>query len=268
VEAIERLRIDEAVRLRGLLFDLDDTFLAHGVLTESAYGALHRLAEAGLALLVVTGRPAGWGELIARQWPVAGVVTENGAIGVFREGRTVERLDTASADDRQRRRARVTALVNELRAELPELVPADDVAARISDFTFDIGEGQRAPRELVERAAELARSRGARVTRSSVHLHVSYDRDDKASGAVRLLRRLYAVDPTIARATFAFIGDSENDEACFAAFHTTIGVSNLSGRPSVPPRFVTRAARSAGFTEAAQALLRLRGVLDRRRAVL
>jgi hypothetical protein len=71
---------------------------------------------------------------------------------------------------------------------------------------------------------------------------------------------LFGVDPTEARFRYAYIGDSENDSACFAAFASTLGVQNLSGRPSVPPRYITPSPRSKGFLEAAQTLLERRGV--------
>jgi hypothetical protein len=54
---------------------------------------------------------------------------------------------------------------------------------------------------------------------------------------------------------YAFIGDSENDAACFAAFRLTLGVGNLSGRPTLPPRFRVQGERSRGFVEAAEGLL-------------
>jgi len=41
--------------------------------------------RAGLALVAVTGRPAGWGRVLARQWPVAGCIAENGAVAVVLE---------------------------------------------------------------------------------------------------------------------------------------------------------------------------------------
>jgi hydroxymethylpyrimidine pyrophosphatase-like HAD family hydrolase len=135
------------------------------------------------------------------------------------------------------------------------LVPASDVGGRVTDFTFDIGEEQRVPPETVARVVAHVRQCGARTTVSSVHLHVTLDGDDKASGTVRLLADRFGEDPTSALGRWAFIGDSENDQACFAAFRTTIGVSNLTGRPSLAPRYMTAAPRSAGFVEAARALI-------------
>jgi acetylornithine/N-succinyldiaminopimelate aminotransferase len=87
---------------------------------------------------------------------------------------------------------------------------------------------------------------------------VTLDGHDKASGAAFLLRTRFDIDPTASRVQAAFIGDSENDAACFAAFRTTIGVANLSGRPTVTPRFVTASPRGQGFAEAAEVLVQRR----------
>ncbi|HYW85054.1 MAG TPA: HAD hydrolase family protein, partial [Spirochaetia bacterium] len=62
-----------------LFSDIDDTLTTNGMLPESSYGALWDLARAGIRVVPVTGRPAGWCDHIARMWPVAGVVGENGA---------------------------------------------------------------------------------------------------------------------------------------------------------------------------------------------
>jgi HAD superfamily hydrolase (TIGR01484 family) len=259
MQPIATLPTDEARRLSGLLFDLDDTLLDHGRLPEAAYAALFRLREAGLELLCVTGRPAGWGEMLARQWPIGGAVTENGAFAIVRDGTRVHTIDSVEPAERRSRTEALQAIVGDLRRAFPELEPASDVRARVTDFTFDIGEDRKVPKDTVAQIVAAARVRGVRTTVSSVHMHVSLDGDDKASGAVRVLGTLFGEDPTRALGRWAFIGDSENDQACFAAFRTTIGVANLSGRPSLAPRYITAAPRSTGFVEAAQTLISRRG---------
>ena len=62
-----------------MLTDIDDTLTLHGRLPAEAFDALWRLKRAGIKVVPITGRPAGWCDLIARQWPVDGVVGENGA---------------------------------------------------------------------------------------------------------------------------------------------------------------------------------------------
>jgi len=233
--------------LRGLLFDLDDTLLDHSRLSEAAYSALFRLREAGFECYAVTGR--------VNQWPIHGAVAENGALAFFTDEGGLQTLDPVPAAERRRRQQALAALCVEIQNEFPELVPADDVTLRRTDFTFDIGEHQLVPRDRVAALRTFAEARGASTLASSVHVHVSYDRADKASGVVRLIHALAEFDPSAILSRYAFIGDSENDASCFAAFRHSIGVRNLSGRPTVTPRFITTRERGAGFVEAAQALI-------------
>jgi HAD superfamily hydrolase (TIGR01484 family) len=255
VKSLSEFGPAEAARLAGVLFDLDDTVLDAGRLSLAALSALYRLSEAGLILVGVTGRPASWGQVLVRQWPVRGMVTENGIIALVKRGNRVEVLDRANARERAERRARLAGLVAELRENFPELEPSDDVAGRLADYSFDIAESKTVAPEVVQSATEFARGRGARVVQSSIQLHLSYDGDDKASGVLRFLRREHGVDATSARFRFAFIGDSENDAPCFAAFEHTFGVANLHGRPSIGPRYRATRAMGAGFHEIALALL-------------
>jgi HAD superfamily hydrolase (TIGR01484 family) len=247
-----------ARNLLGVLFDLDDTLLDHGKLTEVAYASLHRLRASGLHLMAVTGRPSGWGEVLTRMWPVDGMVTENGIITVLDRGRTLEILDEVDQVSRAKRAKLRDRLVTELRDRFPFLYPATDVHLRRADYTFDIGETRTVPPSDVDSVESFARSRGARTVRSSVHLHVCFDGSDKGSGAVRALCTAFGIDATTARSRFAFIGDSENDEPAFNTFKLTVGVSNLRGRPTVSPGYRTAAARGLGFAEFAQRLSSLR----------
>ncbi|MDP8999212.1 MAG: HAD family hydrolase, partial [Myxococcota bacterium] len=127
MKPIAALDSDEARRLRGVLFDLDDTFLSHGLLTRAAYNALWSLHDGGLELVAVTGRPFGWGEVLARQWPVAGCVVENGAAYLRRRGPTIVRRDGCDEVDRRNRRALLDGLVHRVR----EVVAVDDSALAV-----------------------------------------------------------------------------------------------------------------------------------------
>jgi HAD superfamily hydrolase (TIGR01484 family) len=244
--------------LVGLLFDLDDTVLSHGVLTRAAYDAIWSLHEAGLRLVAVTGRPSGWGEVIARQWPIDGAITENGAVHVVREGKAIRILLDGTESEVAERRARLAALVRTVAHAMPTAVLADDNHARRSDVTWDIGENERLEPAAIDELAQHVRSAGARTTRSSVHLHASFERDDKASGAMRFIHARFGDDVGSAIHRWAFVGDSGNDAACFAAFATTFGVANVraySRSMSVPPRWVAPSERGAGFVEIATSLL-------------
>ncbi len=252
---------EAARRLEGLLFDLDDTLLSEGRLERRAYMALCDLADAGLRLVAVTGRPSGWGEVVARQWPIHGVVAENGAVRIHREGRGLVRRESCDEAERRSRRIRLARLVERASEVVPEARLADDVEARRSDVAWDIGERVRLPEDRVAALVVEILEAGARVTRSSVHLHASFDTEDKAHGAVVLLRERFGEDEGRALHCYGYVGDSSNDAPCFAAFRETFGVSNVARfvqRLPVPPRWITRSAMGEGFAELASSLLSAR----------
>lgn len=261
---LARLSADEARRLRGVIFDLDDTLLDHGALGEAAYAALFRLRASGLRLIACTGRPAGWGEVIQRQWPLDATVVENGAIALVGDeagSRRVVAWDPLDPETRRARRRGLLDLAAELVARFPEAALADDNDARRTDVTIDIGEHRRVPPEAIAAMQRLAADRGVRTVVSSVHLHLTLEPEDKASGTIRLLVHRFGEDATAARSRYAFIGDSGNDAAPFAAFTLTFGVANVRGpamRLSVPPRFVTDEPMGQGFAAFAARLVALR----------
>jgi len=255
------LGAERARRLTGLVFDLDGTLLTGGVLSAEAYRALWALRDSGLKLVVCTGRPAGWGEVLARQWPVELVVTENGAVAFRAAGGRLRRIDRLGATERKQRRERLDEIARRARQQFAELLPADDNAGRCSDVTFDIGEHQQVATDVIVAARRWAAEAGARSHLSSVHLHLTLDADDKASGTFYALAAALGEDCTAARERYAFVGDSGNDAACFAAFSLTFGVAGVRAHlaaMSVPPRFVSRAAAGAGFVEIATRLVALR----------
>src|SRR5437879_4344853 len=87
-----------AARLDGIFCDVDDTLTHAGTLVPAAYDAVARAAAAGLRVVAVTGRPAGWAEVFACTWPLAGAIAENGSFAVRRHGGSVERMTWDEAE--------------------------------------------------------------------------------------------------------------------------------------------------------------------------
>jgi hypothetical protein len=262
VRPIGALGGEDVRPLRGLVFDLDDTLLSGGALTVAAYQALDALARAGLALVACTGRPAAWGEVVARQWPVALAICENGAVAYRRNGAGLVRIDRLGAAERGKRRARLLTVLEALRREFPAIELADDNLGRLTDVTFDVGEARTVPAAERARLRAAAEALGARTFESSIHVHVTLDTDDKASGVVRAVALASGDDATTILGRYAFVGDSANDEACFSAFRVTFGVDNVRPhlpRLSVAPRFVCGEKAGEGFVRIAARLLELRG---------
>lgn len=261
MKPLASLDADAARGLKGVLFDLDDTVLTHGLLSRAAYAAIWDLKDAGLAAIAVTGRPCGWGEVLARQWPVAGCVTENGAVHLVREGAVVVRHDACAAAEREARRARLAALVERVRGVVPEAALTEDAHLRVSDVTWDVAERARLSDDVVRRVVREIEGAGARWSLSSVHLHATFDTDDKASGSVRFCARVLGEDAGVVLARYAFVGDSGNDAPCFGAFRTTFGVANVRAslaRLGVCPAFIASRPMGEGFAEVVAAILRHR----------
>ena len=63
--------------MRLLFCDIDDTMTTGGLVPRETFDALWDARAAGLRVVPVTGRPAGWCDHIARMWPIDGVIGEN-----------------------------------------------------------------------------------------------------------------------------------------------------------------------------------------------
>src|SRR3712207_3448247 len=131
---------ETAAGVRVVLTDIDDTLTTHGRLTTEAYAALASLQAAGIRVVPITGRPAGWCDLIARFWPVDGVVGENGAF-YFRYARDrhlMQRVFLYSDEQRLRDRKQLLGFFARLQRNHPKLALAADQPFRVSDIAIDI----------------------------------------------------------------------------------------------------------------------------------
>ena len=139
IAPIENISPDLLQNLQGVLFDIDDTFTTHGRIPACSLSALWDLKNAGLKLISVTGRPAGWCDHIARMWPVDGVVGENGAFYFWldeKERKLKKRfLDTDSV--RAEKRQRLLKVRDEILAAVPGCALASDQHYREADLAID-----------------------------------------------------------------------------------------------------------------------------------
>jgi hydroxymethylpyrimidine pyrophosphatase-like HAD family hydrolase len=198
---------------------------------------------------------------MVRQWPVDAVVTENGAVALYRDGHTVVSWPERDEDARRLGRERLSRAFASLKEQFPGMRASNDTHARVSDLAIDIGESEQVPSDEVALLERAARALGFRTFVSSVHLHITLETHDKATGTIAFLRDRFREDPSAARQRYAYIGDSANDAPCFFAFPTSFGVSNVAAslpRLTVPPRYLSWAARGEGFAEIADAVLALR----------
>ncbi len=255
----------EALReLRGVFADIDDTLTTGGRLLPQGYEALARLHDAGLLVIPVTGRPAGWCDHIARMWPVDAVVGENGAFWFrhdARAGKLVKRYVIGGAE-RAERALRMDAIAARVLREVPGSAIASDQPYREADIAIDFREDvPPLPREAVARIVALLEGEGMTAKVSSIHVNAWFGGYDKLSTTKRCLQEEFGVDLDADRARYAFAGDSPNDQPMFAFFPNAVGVANVREMADLMtdlPAYVTPSPGSAGFAELADAILEAR----------
>lgn len=247
----------------GLFTDIDDTLTSDGRMPVAAYDALHRIASAGLRIVPVTGRSAGWAHMALHLWPVQAVVAESGGVCLYRDrAQRLRWLYHAPPQEIHGERARLAALATRIMREIPGLALASDNAFRLVDFALDYCEQvERVPDALVARAVQMFRDEGFQARASTVHVNAWSGEFDKAPMALRYLREADNPDEVSDARRWVFVGDAPNDVSMFEAFPLSVGVANIlrfRDQLSTAPAFVTRAAYADGFVELAEHLLAAR----------
>jgi HAD superfamily hydrolase (TIGR01484 family) len=245
--------------------DIDDTLTSDGMLPAQAYDALERLQAAGLAVVPITGRPAGWCDMIARFWPVAGVVGENGAFyfhydrAAHRMIRKFVRSQAQRAEDNQR----LSALSVEILQGVAGCAVAADQGYRESDLAIDFAEDvPRLPRPAIDEIVRLFEAAGATAKISSIHVNGWFGTYDKLSTTRLFVRDVLGAELDEVADRTLFVGDSPNDAPMFAYFALGCGVANVLDFPDSfthLPAYIAPERGGRGFVRIAEAILTARG---------
>jgi HAD superfamily hydrolase (TIGR01484 family) len=250
-------------QLVGVFTDIDDTLTTEGVATGDALRAIADLRAAGLHVIPITGRPVGWSEPFARQWPVDAIVAENGAVALVPTAPGELRKIYQQQDESVRRAhsARMQQVARRIVDEVPGATLSLDSAGRETDIAIDHSEFTTLAPHAIARVVKLMQDEGMNATVSSIHINGWLGDHNKLAGARWIVRELFGreLDAEIGR--WAYIGDSTNDVLMFEHFPHSVGVANIrrfEAELSHPPVYVTPSERGAGFGEVAAAILAAR----------
>lgn len=255
----------ERAGIRGVITDIDDTLTTNGALLPETRAALQALADAGLPVLAVTGRPVGWSLPCVSgpdAWPLLGVVAENGAValqaGADGEVRRWYRDDSST---RAAHWMRLQAALGDVEARLPPAQRATDSAGRETDIAIDHSEYHQLSPAQIDAVVRALRGHGLRVTVSSIHINAWLGEHNKWIGAQWAVRTWLQRNLAQELGHWVYVGDSSNDEVMFEHMAHSVGVANVARfLPGLrhTPRFICRAERGAGFAELAHTLLEAR----------
>ncbi len=252
---ITALAADTCRSLSAIFTDIDGTMTdADGRVPARSLAALEQARATGLRVLVVTGRPAGWCDMIARTWPVDGVVGENGGLAFHLDGREMVRDFLVTPEERHRNRQRLDRIAQQALQQVSGCAIASDQPYRELDLAVDFAEDVGPLDDAaIDAIVQLFTDAGAHAKVSNIHVNGWFGDYDKLGMCRRVASRWWELDTDGDRERVLFLGDSPNDEPMFEHFPHTVGVANVQQfleRMSYPPAYVTDAGHADGFVEA------------------
>jgi HAD superfamily hydrolase (TIGR01484 family) len=257
---LQQLPLSSLRTLRGVLSDIDDTLTRDGAIEPAALQALDALAQAGIPVIAITGRPAGWSEPFTMAWPVAAIVAENGAVMLRRDGASLRRDFTQDESTRSANFRRLQACARAVLRAVPSATLATDSAGRLTDIAIDHSEFNHLKPEQIAAVLAVMRGHGLNATVSSIHINGWIGTHSKWTAARWAVEQ--AIGMPFDAAQWMYVGDSTNDRLMFEHIPLSVGVANIARfvpALEVLPAYVTPSERGAGFAEVAQRLLQSRG---------
>ena len=244
-----------------VLTDIDDTLTDEGKLKPNAYQALWDLKNAGFKIIPITGRPAGWCEMIARFWPVDGIVGENGAFYFRYHKNKMHRFFEISESQRTENRKKLKLIEAEILNEIPGCAVASDQFSRIADLAIDFCEDvPPLHKDQVLKIKSIFEQHGAVAKISSIHVNGWFGQYDKLTMIKKMMLQEFQLSGNDLLKSCLFVGDSPNDEPLFSYFPNSVGVANVlnfKNQMQAHPKFITTSKGGDGFEELARKLLEL-----------
>ncbi len=262
---MEELSPDVCKNLKGIFSDIDDTISLDGKIPKEAYSALWDAKEAGLRVIPITGRPAGWVDHLVRMWPVDAVIGENGAFYFYFDAApntSLQRRFLQDEEERKKNQRNLWKLFYELKQKYPDLSVASDQGYRAVDMAIDFCEDVPPfSDDKINAIVDHFEKAGACAKISSIHVNAWFGDHDKCSCCKLLLKELFQEDFSAVKEQYIYFGDSPNDEPLFEFFPQTVGVANIKNflpRLQHLPTFITSKEGGRGFAEAIQYILKNR----------
>jgi HAD superfamily hydrolase (TIGR01484 family) len=239
--------------------DIDDTITTDGKLPAESYKALWDLSENGFHVIPITGRPAGWCEMIARFWPVSGVIGENGALYYRYTNKKMRRHYILKNPEIIKNRKKLDKIAKEILTKVKGSAVASDQFCRIFDLAIDFCEDVRPlPPEKIKKIVEIFEKHGATAKVSSIHVNGWFGKYDKLKMCSIFMKKEFGMDIKKENSKCVFIGDSPNDEPMFGFFENSYAVQNITkflDELKYKPKHILTAPNAQGFVEFAKRLL-------------
>lgn len=245
--------------VRALFTDLDGTMVTDARLSVQAQRALDQLFTAKLPVVLVTGRPAGWGHALASLFPFAAVITENGGVSFVPGDRGLRKVLALPTDALAEWRVTMKQAAADIARQFPGARLSVDSAYREFDLAIDWNEDARLDSATADTIVDFLLAQGLAASRSSVHVNYGPPGIDKWVACKQILAECFP-DATAPYDDIVYVGDSLNDAPVFGALAKSVGVANVRDRwEDLPhkPGYITPGEEGQGFCELVERLLLL-----------
>jgi len=255
-----------AKKIRVVFCDIDDTISTEGKILPEAFSAVWELFRAGINVVPITGRCAGWVDHIARFWPVRGVVGENGAFYAYMDTNTkpakLRKRYFLQPQDVKEAKKKFEDIKRDVFTLFPTCKEASDQPFREFDLAIDFCEDvPPLTLDQVKDIVKIYEKYGAKVKVSSIHVNGWFGDYDKLTMTKIFCEEQLELSLDKFPEKAIFIGDSQNDEPMFKFFPISIGVRNVEKFLKMlqfPPNYITKKEAGLGFAEMVEQLLRKR----------
>ncbi len=241
--------------IRFVLTDIDDTLTIKGRLPSVTFVAMENLQKAGIQVIPITGRPAGWCDHIARMWPVDGIVGENGAFYFRYDDAKKKMIRRYFKPEKERKqdRKKLEKIKQEILRKIPGCRVSADQAYREADLAIDFCEDvPPLPIKDVDQIVRCFNDAGAQAKISSIHVNGWFGDYDKLSMTRLFFEEVFKVNLDEMKERVVFTGDSPNDSPMFSYFPHSVGVANVlhfKERMDCNPAWITEKEGGYGFAE-------------------
>lgn len=213
--------------IKYVFTDVDDTITLDGKLTVEALSALWKLKEAGIKTICVTGGSTGWADSYLRQWPIEAVISESGAIALYKRDGKYCRWIHSSIDDLNYEEKKEN-LIKNVMANVPEARLSSDQFSRIYDIAFDHGsEEPKLSVDLIKKIENICKDCGANTAVSSIHINAWFGNYNKKIGTFDFMSEIYEKNQKKLKECSVYIGDAPNDQVMFKAFPLSFAPVNI-----------------------------------------
>ncbi len=246
--------------VRALFSDVDGTMTTGERIEASTFAALERLGDAGIPVIMVTGRPAGYGQAFMKMTSVLACVSENGGVTFVREGRKLVKQYGVPPASLPEWRRRMHDIANEVKKAIPGARLSSDSKYREVDLAIDWNEEVSLSKEDAETCVHMIRKAGFTAVRSSVHVNFGPPHFDKLSACMTVVRNVLGADANDL-SPYVYVGDALNDAPMFGGFPSSVGVANIKtwwDELAFKPAYLTERPEGAGLRELVDHILSLR----------